>query len=93
MFAAVLALAAFEAAAQPKGDMFTDRGMGPYNRPPVPSDRYVGPDLFPNVPVYIEPNADMFGRLRAPYDFGRADMFVKHPEVEQYYPLFQYPKK
>ncbi|MDD5586331.1 MAG: hypothetical protein PHY92_05160 [Alphaproteobacteria bacterium] len=89
--AAIILLLAAGAQAK-SGDMFTDQGMGPYNRPPVPSDRYVGPDLFPPAPVFIDPKADMFRRLRAPYDFGRSDMFVTHPGPVPYYPIFQYPE-
>jgi hypothetical protein len=90
--ACFLAISSLAFAAQ-SGDMFDNAGTGPNGRPSVPSDRYVGPDLLRSVPVFIEPNADMFGRLRVPYDFGRPDMVGLPPQPVPYYPLYEYPKK
>lgn len=41
-----------------RGDLFQAYAVA--NRPSVPSDRWVGPDLFAPVPVFIDPQADMF---------------------------------
>lgn len=75
---------------QHTGDKMIDDGWVPYNRPPVPSDREVGPDWFnPAVTFTYNPNFDMFDGMRKPnYDFGSEDMLATHPRKVPHYPLF-----
>lgn len=92
-FGTLLLLMAFCPRAAAQDDMFANRGFGPYARPPVPSDRFVGPDVFTPAPVFIGPYPDVFDGHQAPYAFGDSDMFVTHPVPVPPYPLFDDRKK
>lgn len=70
------------------GDMFGKGGWNITDRPAVPSDRARGADMFKAVPSTLDPNADVFGRMRPNYDFGREEMVIVRPEPVPYYPLF-----
>ena len=86
---AVLIFIVQPAQARKTGDMFNDSGWNFHDRPSGPSDARRGQDMIPSVPVNTEGNPDMFGRVRPPYDFGREDMFVTHPQPVPYYSIFK----
>ena len=71
------------------GDMFNEGRWNITDRPSVPSDETRGSDMFPAVPLAVEPNADVFGRAQPNYDPGQEEMVIVRPTPMPHYPLFQ----
>lgn len=71
-------------------DMFKDSVWSSYERPFVMSDLRRGQDLFPAVPVMLNPRAELFQNVKRSSAFGSEDMFSKRytRPAPHYSPLF-----